>query len=111
MTKEKFLEIIDDLKLMHEYEHDLFMLNCKYNNKWGTQADIQFPSLEDTVIKLLIEVFHCSNEDMYFFIYDLNFGKDWKPGMITSMEKGDIDHSSPEKFYDWLIEEYGGDKN
>ena len=103
MTKEKFLDIIKDLQYMHEYENKMYELNWSYNNKWGCDAEVRFPTLEDTVIQLLIEIFHCTEEDIYYFIYDLDFGKKWKPGMITSKDGKDIDHSSPEKFYDWIV--------
>ena len=108
MTKEKFCEIIDEIKKLHEYESELYAVNRKYNY----DADISFPTLEGTVVSLLEEIFHCPPDDyvgsdISYFIYDLDFGKNWEPGMIIDKFGNDIDHSTAEKLYDWLIEKYG----
>lgn len=106
MTKEKFCEIIDEIKRLHEYESELYAVNRKYNY----DADISFPTLEGTVISLLEEIFNCPETevgtDISYFVYELDFGKDWEPGMITDKDGNDVDHSTAEKLYDWLIKEY-----
>lgn len=105
MTKEKFVKIINEIKKLHNYEESLHILNTRYAEY---DANIQFPTLEDTVIKLLEEIFQCPvdkyvGSDISYFIYDLNFGEDWKPGSITDKDGNDIDHSTAEKLYDYLV--------
>ena len=107
MTKEKFCDIIKEIEKVHDFEMDLYKL-C---NNFGYDARIEFPTLEHVVVSLLEEVMHCSvddriGSDISYFIYELDLGKDWKPDMITK-DGEDIDISTPEKLYDWLIEEYG----
>ena len=104
MTKEKFIKIINEIKKLHEFEDELYALNRKYNY----DMDITFPTLEDIVVTLLEEVFQCTidehvGSDISYFIYDLDFGKDWKPGSITDKDGNDIDHSTAEKLYDYLV--------
>jgi len=108
MTKEKFVEIINEIKKLHEYEDALYALN--YNS--GFDSELRFPTLEDTVISLLEEVMHCPvdeyiGSDISYFIYDLDFGKDWEPGMIIDKDGNSIDHSTTEKLYDYIVKEYG----
>ena len=108
MTKEKFVEIINEIQELHKYEEDLYALNSKYRNY---EADFQFPTLEDTVVKLLEEFFHCPidecvGSDISYFIYELEFGQEWEPGMIIDKSGNDIDLSTVEKLYDYLVKEY-----
>ena len=105
MTKEKFVWIIDEIKKIREYEDALYGLNQRF----GLDADFQFPTLEDVVVTLLEEVMHCTTDDIAgsdisYFIYDLNFGEDWEPGMIIDKDGNDIDHSTTEKLYNYLVE-------
>ena len=37
-----------------------------------------------------------------YFVYDLNFGKDWEPEMIVDKNGEDIDFSTAEKVYEYL---------
>ena len=104
MTKEKFIEIINEIQELHKYEEDLYALNRRY------EADFQFPTLEDTVVKLLEEIFHCPideyvGSDISYFIYELDFGQEWEPGMIIDESGNDIDLSTTEKLYDYLVKD------
>lgn len=105
MTKEKFVEIINDIKKLHKYEEDLYALNRSYEY---CEVDFQFPTLEDIVVTLLEEIFQCTidehvGSDISYFIYDLDFGKKWKPGLITDKDGNDVDYSTAEKLYDYLV--------
>ena len=107
MTKDKFVEIINEIQKLHKYEEDLYALNRRYKNY---DVDFQFPTLEDTVVRLLEEIFQCQidehiGSDISYFIYELDFGQDWKPGMIIDKDGNDIDHSTAEKLYDYLMKE------
>lgn len=106
MTKGKFVRIINEIKKLHEYQEELYAIHRKYNY----DAVIDFPTLEDTVVELLGEVMHCPKDnpetDISYFIYELEFGKDWEPGMIIDQYGNSIDHSTAEKLYDFLVEEY-----
>lgn len=109
MSKEKFVEIINEIKTLHKYEEELFELNRKYDS-YKYEVDFQFPTLENTVVKLLEEIFHCPidkyvGSDISYFIYDLNFGQNWEPGMILDENGNDIDFSTSEKLYDYLMKE------
>lgn len=40
--------------------------------------------------------------DIEYFIYDLDFGKNWEPDSITEADGTSIDISTAEKLYDYL---------
>lgn len=44
-------------------------------------------------------------ENIDYFIYELDYGRKYEPGMITDENGHDIDFSSAEKLYDYLIGE------
>ena len=107
ITKEKFCKIINEIKRMHEYEDELYKLGRKYDN----DSEIRFPTLEDTVVSLLEYATCCPTDEKYgsdisYFIYELDFGRDWEPGMIVDREGNDIDFSTAEKLYDYLKKVY-----
>lgn len=98
MTKEKFVRVINEIKKLHEYEEELYQLNHKYDR----DIVLDYPTLEDVAVTLLEEVMHCVSDDIGYFIYDLDFGAQWKPGDVTDIDGKDIDFSTAEKLYDYL---------
>ena len=44
--------------------------------------------------------------DIEYFIYDLNYGKNWTEDSLTELNGTPIDISTADKLYDYLIEEY-----
>jgi len=55
------------------------------------------------IIRLLSEGFgEGAEEDINYFVYDLDFGKSFKMGSITQ-DGVDIDHSTAEKLWDSLV--------
>ena len=56
---------------------------------------------ENIVVKLLEDMFE--TDLISWWIYELNYGKEYKPGCLTEKNK-EIDVSTSEKLYDVLIE-------
>ena len=107
ITKEKFCKAINQIRHIREYEDELYSLGRKYGEY---DTEIRFPTLEDVVVSLLEDATCCPEDeygsDISYFIYELDFGKDWEPGMIIDREGNDIDFSTVEKLYDYLREIY-----
>ena len=102
MTKEYFCEVINRVKLIHDYHNELFSLNQKYNNRYRlfNIGDVDsYPTLEDDVIGLLEDKYNTNA--IAYFIYDLNFGKEWKPGSFIDNGE-DINLSSIENLYNYI---------
>ena len=65
-------------------------------------------SHESTVVKLL-EILMNDSDDGYgsnisYFIYELDYGRKYEPGMITDENDREIDLSTAEKLYDYLVQ-------
>ena len=111
VSKEEFVEIINRLKETDE-------VVCKVNNIFDNTADsIMTCNLnathlmichEDIVVKLLEKIFN--DEDVLtYWLYEKNYGRDYKKDDIIVNGKK-IDLSTPEKLYDYLIQNSEGNK-
>lgn len=60
-------------------------------------------SHEGTVVFLLRKLMDDLYENIDYFINELDFGRKYKPGMITDDDDEDIDLSTAEKLYDYLV--------
>ena len=47
-------------------------------------------------------------EDISYFIYELDYGRDYEEGCITDQDGNNIDFSTAEKLYDYLNSNIGG---
>lgn len=94
-----------DLKKIFEFKDDLAAISNKYY--CGAIWDI--PTAEDIAIDTLNKIYELVEHDGYtdidYFVYELDFGKSWEPGMITDIDGSDVDMSSIEKFVDYLEKE------
>lgn len=74
-------------------------------NDFCNGAGLQI-SHEGIVVKLLEKLMGDSCGNISYFIYELDYGKEYKEGCILD-NKDFIDISSAEKLYDFLMIEYG----
>lgn len=108
LARKEFVQVIDRLRESDELVNkvnDLFRksrdsVECDFCNGAGLQI-----SHESLVVYLLQKLMRDDFENITYFIYELNYGKDYKPGCITD-ENGNIDMSTPEELYDYLVKEY-----
>ena len=97
MTVDEFKEIFEEIETVHKFNKELNDVHYKYSlNAPDTLT------LEDIVIRLLSAIFNEPEDTFEFFIYDMNFGTKYKHGDFKVNGKN-IDISSIEKFYDYLI--------
>lgn len=106
LSKEKFVEIIKQLEEQEEIDKNFAKsvsdaFDCfavMYNN--GRHTSI--------IMTLLNDIFgeeHNSTygSDIEYFVYELDYGRKYKHGMITNSDGSIIDLSTTEKLYDYLI--------
>lgn len=108
LNREEFEDIIDRLKestdLVAKVD-DLFRnsrdnLECDFCN--GASLQI---SHESIVLMLLKKMMRDSCDNIGYFIYELDYGRKYEPGMIKGENDHDIDFSSAGKLYDYLVGE------
>lgn len=104
LTKDEFIDGINTIKKMYSEEQQILAaLDTSPEWKCGEWVDNYY--------NLFIQLCELPENDYYgtdvdYFIYELNFGKDWKPGMVK--ENGeDIKLTTPEELWDFVT----GDKS
>ena len=103
-SKEQFVKVINRLKAANDLQNDVQNLmheaQDNIDNDFMNAASLMI-NHEDTVVHLLQIIMDDEDDDIPYFIYDLNYGRDYEPGCITSGGKN-IDFSTAEAVYDYL---------
>lgn len=108
LTKQEFVDILNRLReateLVDKVE-ELFRnsrdnLECDFCNGAGLQI-----SHEGIVVKMLEKLMQDSVGNISYFIYELDYGREYQEGCVSD-NNGNIDISTPEKLYDYLMAEY-----
>ncbi len=105
LTKAEFVNIMSRLKeatILVDRVEELFCnsrenLECDFCNGAGLQI-----SHEGIVVKLLERLMKDRCGTISYFIYELDYGKEYQRGCMSD-EDGDIDISTLEKLYDYLM--------
>ena len=100
MTKEVFVETINFMKTRFDNE---IIINNYLTAEFGDAIFYPYSHYEVQMIKVLEDVFDDTSEWISYFIYELDFGRKWKPGCVTEDGK-DIPLSTPEQLYDMISE-------
>lgn len=106
IRKKEFVEIIERLKNYNDLQDkidDLFKSNIDNKEMDFMNAGSICIGHESVVVELLENMF---NTDMIsYWIYELDYGKEYKDGYVQDGEGNNIDISTAEKLYDYLIKE------
>lgn len=109
LTRQEFVYILNRLReateLVDKVE-ELFRdsrdnLECDFCNGAGLQI-----SHEGVVVELLEKLMQDNVGNISYFIYELDYGREYQHGGVSD-NNGNIDISTPEKLYDYLMVEYG----
>ena len=99
ITKIDFVHIMNNLEKQSEQSTKVNRLLGEIFEDGGG-----FPR-EGNLINIIVDLLKQNlndTDDIEYFMYELDYGKEWKTGMIT-VDDIDIDLSSAEKLYDYLI--------
>lgn len=104
ISREEFVKILVNLEAARNLEGDIYHAVQKFSSK--TKTDFQdtgclVVTFEDTVIDLLQRLMHDDFHTVEYFVYETNFGHDYKPGCVKE-DNEDADISTAEKLYDYL---------
>ena len=105
ISKEKFVEIINRLRDYKELQHAIDSLFENYiDNK-----EMDFMNAgsicighESVVVYLLENMF--DTDMISYFIYELDYGEKYRAGYVLDENGNEIDLSTAEKLYDFLIQ-------
>ena len=106
ITKERFIEIIKRLENYNKLQENingLFDECIETKESDFCNAGSICIGHESVVVELLENMF---NTDMIsYWIYELDYGRQYKDGYVQDGEGNIVDLSTLEKLYDYLIEE------
>lgn len=110
ITKNKFVEIIDRLReasdFVDETNDRARELNDAIISDFFNASSLSI-SHESIVLELLENMFN-SDDTLSWWLYDLDYGREYKDGIIQDGKGNNIDLSTAEKLYDFLIDEMKG---
>ena len=98
LTKDEFCRVINALKV-HSAKIEAI--------EDALDVVLEIDTLQDVVIELLEKAMDVEPNDVYgsdisYFVYDLDFGKNWTESSIT-IDGVSVDISTPERLYDYLV--------
>ena len=109
LTKEQFVEYVGCIKktcdkddMLSEAIEKACNDDCRVIGLYGAECSAMVDLLS---LAMGLEVGTCDGNEIEYFIYDLNFGKDYKEGCLTDMNGTSIDISTVEKLYDYIASE------
>ena len=106
ISKEKFVEIINRLKNYKELQDkidELFKDNIENREKDFMNAGSICVGHESVVVELLEKMF--DTDIISYWIYELNYGKEYTDGCVLDENMNEIDLSTAEKLYDYLVQD------
>jgi hypothetical protein len=106
MTKETFIYIIEQLRLQSEHDSKCsaaFKVILPNDYTSGYDNTI----LSECLLKLVKDALNDNHRDSWieYYVYELEFGAKYRSGCAKYKNGKDIDISTPEKLYDFLIKE------
>lgn len=113
ISKEQFVTIINKMKATDDFVNEI---NDKTRQLRETLDDSfvdffdgnsLFVAHTDLVVKLLENMFN-DNDIISWWIFELDYGRDYKDGCISDCDGNNIDISTVEKLYDYLVQEMEG---
>ncbi len=109
LTKEEFVEYVGYIKETSDKDDMLSAAieeacnnDCRVIGLYGAECSVMVDLLS---FAMGLEVGTCDGNEIEYFIYDLNFGKDYNEGCLTEMDGTPIDISTAEKLYDYIVSE------
>ena len=101
LTKEEFIETIKVIEDFREHQQE-FNTALRHIDD-GCYAFI-FSPYENEYVWLIKRMFHNEfDEDIDYFLYDLECGKDWEPGDVVDSKGNDIKMANAEDLWNYII--------
>lgn len=110
ISKEQFVTIINKMKAVDDFVNEV---NDKSRQLRETlddsfldffEGNSLFVAHSDIVVQLLENMFN-DNDMISYWIYELNYGRKYEDGCVQDCDGNNIDISTVEKLYDYLVGE------
>ena len=111
ISREEFVKCIDRLReatdLVDKIDDIMRESRDNIENDFMNAASLQITH-EQIVIDLLEKLTHDDEiySDISYFIYELDYGREYEPGMIKDNDGNELDFSTAGSLYDYLSKNY-----
>ncbi len=106
VSEKEFCEIISSLQAANDLRDNIdgLMRKAKENiqNDFMNAAGLMICH-EPIVLDLLAMMLDDKDGDIEYFVYEMDYGRKYRPGMITDADDKEIDISTPQKLYRYLV--------
>lgn len=106
-TKKEFTDIIKDLQDASDFQDEINVKARRYDIEQDNVGLLLMH--QDAVILLLEKIF--DTDMISWWIYEINFGREYETGCVTEADGTDIYIPTAELLYDYLIKEMEADLN
>ena len=111
ISREEFVKCIDRLReatdLVDKIDDIMRESRDNIENDFMNAASLQITH-EQIVIDLLEKLTHDDEiySDISYFIYELDYGREYEPGMVKDNDGNELDFSTAGSLYDYLSKNY-----
>lgn len=101
LSKTEFCKVID--RIREAWDFDMAIYQNDITKKYGAEISLDTSFLAEPLVTTLEKMFNVTDESIYYFCFELNFGRDGEP-----INPNEVDYfSTAEKLYDYLINRDG----
>lgn len=101
LTKEKFIKMINEFKVLEEDIKNVHIALQKLDPDFG---GFYLSRVNTLIVNLFKEAMNDKYDYINYFIYELEYGKKWKKGMIIEEnKKKDIKLQTSGDLYDYIV--------
>ena len=108
ITKKQFVEIINKLKKVNDFVNktndEARELDDAIESDFFNAMSLSI-SHESIVVKLLEKIFNDNEGIISWWLYELDYGREYEDGCFIDEDRSYIDVSTAEKLYDYLTKE------
>ena len=96
-----------DKVILENALHELEVYTQKEDQLYKIGLDITeiTNGIIDTLFNILKEETNDDTDLIFYFCFELNFGKNWAPGMITDEDGADVPLRTVDELYDILLKD------
>lgn len=109
LTKSEFAKYLNDLRDLYDFEKKLYDILDHTVSIWEKTGDVECSV--SSLLSKLMEPRDDDWSDIDYFCWELDFGRNWKPGMIKDEDGKDVRMSTPEELYDFLVEVWWSERS
>lgn len=89
ISKELFIDCIKSMRDVWDYKRESVKLINKYN-PYSQTSILDYPSCDIELVTLLTKIMEDYDGLIFYFCYEIDFGREWKVGCMTDIDGTDI---------------------